>query len=308
MRTQQSMEQMTNSALRPGETSSPVERVIYSLLRYFVAFQIITYGFAKLNGAQFTVLRSELDKPLGEVSGFWLTWYYFGYSRPYGDVIALVQIACGVMLMFRKTALLAACLLLPVVANIVLIDIFFRIDLGALLMALLLAACLFLIISFHRQELVDLFWTRQNSAFPERPRHARRALRLCARALVLVFPALFTYYVANYNNRAPTPIDGRWKVLDSPAPVSLGGEPLTYVYFERNRAYMCVFRFGAGVWQEHHFEADAQTGRLVVWEKWLVKGGQVFAGKFERSGDRLIIDGEFDHSNNETVINLERQD
>ncbi len=302
-------EQDTRGAGRPGETPSPAERAVYTLLRYFVAFQFVTYGFAKINGAQFTVLRSELDKPLGEVSGFWLTWYYFGYSRPYGDLIALVQIACGVMLTFRRTTLLATCLLLPVVANIVLIDIFFGIDLDGLFMALLLAACLLLIISFHRQELVDLFWTRQNSAFPARaPRARTRALRLCARALVVVLPALFTYYVANYNNRVPTPIDGRWRVTDSPAPVSLGGEPLTYVYFERNRAYMCVFRFGADAWREHHFEVDEKAGRLVVWERWRTKGEQVFAGKFEREGDRLIIDGEFDHSNGETVIHLERQD
>ncbi len=48
----------------------------YSFLRYFVALAVILYGFAKLNGSQFTILQSELDKPLGEVSGFWLTWYY----------------------------------------------------------------------------------------------------------------------------------------------------------------------------------------------------------------------------------------
>jgi len=29
----------------------------------------ILYGFAKLNGSQFTVLDSELAKPMGEVSG-----------------------------------------------------------------------------------------------------------------------------------------------------------------------------------------------------------------------------------------------
>ena len=65
---------------------------LYSFLRYFVALAVIVYGFAKLNGAMFTILQSELDKPLGEVSGFWLTWYYFGYSVAYSSLVAWAQI------------------------------------------------------------------------------------------------------------------------------------------------------------------------------------------------------------------------
>src|SRR5436190_13158380 len=99
------------------------------LLRYGSAAVLLVYGFAKLNGSQFTILTSELDKPMGQVSGFWLTWYYFGYSPFFGTFIALAQIGGGVLLMFRKTTLLGSCLLLPVVTNIILIDIFYRIAL-----------------------------------------------------------------------------------------------------------------------------------------------------------------------------------
>ena len=28
-----------------------------------------------------SVLDSEVTKPMGDVSGFWLTWYYFGSTR-----------------------------------------------------------------------------------------------------------------------------------------------------------------------------------------------------------------------------------
>ena len=50
-------------------------RVANPVVRWFAALILIVYGFAKLNGSQFTVLDSELDKPMGTVSGFWLTWY-----------------------------------------------------------------------------------------------------------------------------------------------------------------------------------------------------------------------------------------
>ena len=64
-------------------------------VRWVAAALCILYGFAKLNGSQFTVLDSEVTKPLGQVSGFWLTWYYFGYSPIYGSLIALIQSGCS---------------------------------------------------------------------------------------------------------------------------------------------------------------------------------------------------------------------
>ena len=50
-----------------------VLKVSYIVARYLVSFLILGYGFAKLNGAQFTIIESELDKPMGEVNPFWLT-------------------------------------------------------------------------------------------------------------------------------------------------------------------------------------------------------------------------------------------
>ncbi len=186
---------------------------LYTFLRYFTAFVLITYGFAKLTGAQFTMLDSELDKPLRAVSGFWLTWYYFSYSPVYGTFIGAAQIAGGILLLFRKSTLLGACLMAPLVCNIVLIDLFYGIDLGGLLAAVTVGLCLYRILRFHRAELVDLFWSRQNAVFPEPLQGSGlRALRVAVRALVIAVPLLGTYYIANYNNRRPTPIDGRWKV------------------------------------------------------------------------------------------------
>jgi hypothetical protein len=54
-------------------------------VRWVAVVLCIVYGFAKLTGAQFTILDSELTRPLGQVSGFWLTWYYFGFSPIYGS-------------------------------------------------------------------------------------------------------------------------------------------------------------------------------------------------------------------------------
>ena len=138
-----------------------------AILRYVVAFLVITYGFAKLNGSQFTILDSELDKPMGQVSGFWLTWYYFGYSKVYGNLIALLQVLGGILLMFRRTTLLGTCLLLPIIANIILVDFFYAIDLGVLLVALFIETALLIILAPYLTKLYDLFWVKQKPVPPE---------------------------------------------------------------------------------------------------------------------------------------------
>jgi hypothetical protein len=281
-------------------------RAVYIFLRYFAAFLMIAYGFAKLNGAQFTILESELDKPMRDVSGFWLTWYYFGYSEFYGNFIGMVQVVAGALLLFRKTTLVAACILLTVVSNIILIDIFYAIDVGALALAVLIEASLLGILAYHKNDLVRVFWTQQNSEFPTRHTgRTKQALKMAVRALVIVVPALFSYWAANYNNRLPTPIDGRWRVTSNASNISLRGEPLNYVYFERNRAYLCVFKYGTATLKWHDFEVSEQTGRLEIWENWLTKGTRIFAGRYQNKDGRLTIEGTFEGSDGESRIELE---
>jgi hypothetical protein len=79
----------SGAGLRPCRRASARRKrhdiLSHPILSHFVA------GFAKLNGAQFTILDSQLDRPLRDVSGFWLVWYFFGYSKIHGSLIALIQ-------------------------------------------------------------------------------------------------------------------------------------------------------------------------------------------------------------------------
>lgn len=236
----------------------------YDISRYVAASLLLLYGFAKLTGAQFTVLESQLDKPLREVSGFWLTWYYFGYSAAYGTIVALVQVVGAIALMVPRTALIAACVLFLLVGNIILIDIFFGVDPGALFVAIVIEALLGYVLMQHKERLGQLFLPAQG-----RSRLSAHLLRVA-----LVVGALGgTYYIANYNNRAPTEIDGKWTVV--------AGGPAT-VYFERNRAFLCVFKRPDGTTIDHHFEVDETRRTVRIWETWLSKGKLLYTGSYDR--------------------------
>ena len=216
--------------------------------RWLAAVLMITYGFAKLTGSQFTVIDSEVTKPMGEVSGFWLTWYYFGSSTVFGTVIALVEIGGGLLLAWPRTSLVGVLVLLPVVGNIILMDILFGI--GALPASVTVLICLLVIARPHARRLAEAV------LLDSAPSRRTVAVRRIAVAAVLAGAWGFTYWVANHNNRNPTPIDGIWAV-------EAGDGTLERVFFEYNRAGMAVFRFEDGD-MVHHFEVDADD-RVRVW-------------------------------------------
>jgi hypothetical protein len=240
-------------------------------LRWFVAVVAIVYGFAKLNGAQFTVLDSELTKPMGEVSGFWLTWYYFGRSPIYGSLLALLQVGGGILLVLPRTSLAGALLLLPMFTNIVLIDVFYGVDLGATVVAGLVVISLAAIVQPHARRLLE-------AVLLDAPRGG--AIRFVVVSILLAGAWWFTWWTANYNNRVPTPIDGVWSAVSEP-----GASPPRWqrMFFERNRAHWVVFRTAAGEDQRHHFEVD-ERGVVRVWQTWLTKGDLIMQGHVRPDG------------------------
>lgn len=283
-------------------------KLAHTVLRYVAAFLVITYGFAKLNGSQFTILDSELDKPMGQVSGFWLTWYYFGYSKFYGNIIALAQVLGGVLLMFRRTTLLGGCLLLPIIANIILVDIFYAIDLGALLVALFIEATLLIILRPHVMDLYDLFWVRQKHLTPSEASSKAVAVgKYAARALLILIPAMLTYWVANYNNRYPTPVDGTWDVVEVSPDLGTAADTPSVIFFEKNRAHMSVFKHSDGSYEWHHFEVNPDTQTIAVWQHWLRKGAKIFDGQYEISGVHLQLKGRLANRAEESVITLRKR-
>lgn len=101
---------------------------LYTFCRYFMATVIISYAAAKLLETQFTSQPSVFDKPLSALSGFELTWYYFGYSKWYGNAIAVAQLISALLLFFRKTARIGVILFLTFIVNILLMDFAFDIQ------------------------------------------------------------------------------------------------------------------------------------------------------------------------------------
>jgi hypothetical protein len=131
-------------------------------LRYFCAFMLYMYGVSKLLHLQFNVYSQLAARPIGSLNGYQLTWFYYGYSRVYALILGLPQVIGATLLLYRKTTLLGTLLMLPVIANILLINMFILVDdYGPYLISALICASLLSILWYQRAALLSLLWASQ---------------------------------------------------------------------------------------------------------------------------------------------------
>jgi len=164
---------------------------------------------------------------------------------------------------------------------------------------MLMGGLLFLLF-LHRRDLLELFWKRQNSLVPAASSSwmvvAGKSL---VRVTLVAVAAVATYWIANYNNRLPTPLDGVWTVVRA-EPAQSNPFPST-IYFEYNRANLCVFKLEDGSYQWHHFEIDPVGHSIQIWQTWLTKGARILLGTYELSGTALSLKGTWNSRDSVTI-------
>jgi len=176
------------------------------ILRYWLVFEICAYGFAKILKTQFGMEYYRDDTPVGQLDGFELTWNYFAHSYAFAVIIASFQIGGSILLLFRRTTLLGAAVLLPVMINIVLINFFYDINPGAFMNSVLFSLGLLYLLLMRRDELIQVF-LRTGSNLPELRlggfRYLFRFLAVaCAFGMIYYFTTL----------RPPAPLAGKWTI------------------------------------------------------------------------------------------------
>ncbi len=170
-------------------------------LRYFCAFMLFMYGSSKLLHLQFNLQSQLARRPVGSLTGYQLTWYYYGYSRTYACLLGSTQVAGATLLLFRKTTLIAALLMTPVMANILLINIFILVnDYGPYVISALISVSMLLILWQERLALISLLWSSQVSEAPDSRRtHWRvRSLIVAVVICILVTGSLLRHYVPKH--------------------------------------------------------------------------------------------------------------
>lgn len=244
---------------------------LLGVIRYSMAYTVATYGFAKVLKTQFGVLYSRNDTPVGSLSGFELTWNYFGYSYKLAIILAVFQIGGGILLLFRRTTLLGVCLLMPVMVNIVLINIFYSIAVGAFLVSIIITGALIYLMVLNREPLIRAFFKTASNLPALNLSYFKYLIRL-----VVVALSFFTIYRYTMNEK---PIDfvGKWKVdkLERDGQLLAENAWITdinawkHIYVEEHGGIAMSpnpFIFDVAVAKRGKFEYDEKTRKLSIVE------------------------------------------
>jgi hypothetical protein len=117
---------------------------------YVLALVLVWFGAGKLLHLQFMIAPHVLDTPVGALEPRELMWTFFGFSRTYEWLIGAVELGGAFLVMLPATRLAGALLLLPVLLNILVLDVLFGVH-AVQIASLLVALALFLVLSELRR-------------------------------------------------------------------------------------------------------------------------------------------------------------
>ncbi|MEW6737590.1 MAG: hypothetical protein AB1489_40285 [Acidobacteriota bacterium] len=130
-------------------------RLFYNITRFFLALAFIAYGLSKGLGIQFDFGAFYSHIPAKHLTGMQLVWVFFSLSRSYQICIATAQIIAAMLLMVKRTSPLGALLFFPTILNIVLIDIFYQVQPGPTIMALILMMGNLFLLWYNRDKIIE---------------------------------------------------------------------------------------------------------------------------------------------------------
>lgn len=133
------------------------------LVRYSLAFALITYGLIKIIKTQFPAPGPWLlSQPIGDLSPMGLAWLFMGYSPGFNLFTGLGEAIGGGLIFYRRTRLLGLFLAIAVLTNVVVMNFCYDIPVKLYSGHLLLMAILLLLRDLPK--IINFFFLDQISA------------------------------------------------------------------------------------------------------------------------------------------------
>jgi hypothetical protein len=214
-------------------------------LRICIGSSMLLYGMLKLFPNQMAPPSlAVLNEPLGNTSPMTLLWTLVGLHPIYEIIGGAVELTCGILVLFRRTALLGALATVAVISNVVLYNYFFDVPVKIFSAHLLLMALI--VILPDSQALISFFW-RHAPTSPQTgwspwstPGSMARETRIIATWLLIALAwqvhRLAPITAQEHANIAhPQPLTGIWQVESATRPyLTADGLPMTAMSLEPN--------------------------------------------------------------------------
>lgn len=246
-----------------------------TILRYWLAFYISTFGFEKLFDVNFAFSFHIEDALVNTLTGQELTWKYYGHSYYLSVIIGLFQIIGSILLLFRRTTLLGVITLLPVQLNILLINIFYGIGPLTTFISIIMVLGLSYLSMERKEEIID-FFKRYKSTLPS---VGNNTLRKTVRFLCILIPFLFVFYYS-YDVRKSQKYFGKWKVEKMTRNGEIVSEKAwekdtlawkTIYFEERGKLLFCpnptMYVDSTSIFMKYNYDDNKNSLKVISYEK-----------------------------------------
>lgn len=139
------------TVLFKNQTHDKLNYVFEVILRYYLGYMMLYYGFAKVFYLQFSELSFyKLLHTYGNSSPMGILWTFMGASKGYTIFSGLMECIGGLLLLHRKTKLLGVLILIPVLGNVVALNFFYDVPVKLFSSQLLIFAFMILLPDVER--------------------------------------------------------------------------------------------------------------------------------------------------------------
>ena len=255
--------------------SEKYKNLLIVLLRFWIAFHVCIFGFEKIIDVNFSFSYHINDSLASTLTGQELTWKYYGYSYGLSIIVALLQIAGGVALLFRRSILLGLILLMPVMFNILLINLFYNIGPITCFTSIIIMLGLAYLLMQYKENIIALFNTSSKAYTIVK----NKALRISARAFCIIIPCLFVIYYS-HKVQLSKRYFGKWKVEN----IARNGKIIpdnawkkdssawkTIYIEEREKIFFCpnpnMYVDSASIYMKYRFDDLKNTFTVISYER-----------------------------------------
>lgn len=117
-----------------------------------VTLAMLVYGLAKY--VQFDN-PSLITKSVSEMTGMELMWSFYGYSKTYAILLGIAEITGGILFLVKRTRILGGVLLTGILMNVIVQDIVYGVNQGALIAAIIYQIMVFSVLWMYKKQLID---------------------------------------------------------------------------------------------------------------------------------------------------------
>lgn len=165
--------------------------IFENAIAYIVVFAMLVYGLGKW--VQFGEAH-KINKAVSELSGMQLMWAFYAYSKTFVLIIGFLEVAGGILILFKKTRLIGCFLTSTILVNIILQDIFYGIPFGALKAAILYQSLLCIILWINRIRVMTAFKALLTT-IPKNEQLAQILLKLLISFALFIIFRVMEYYI-----------------------------------------------------------------------------------------------------------------